>query len=94
MATIKIYKSNVDYDKSTKTFSVSGNEVPQFGTKHILENEKTGNVAEFDFSHSTGSEWDVDTKWIYKSLSGFLLEIGNEDVTPQHAQNYLNAKLR
>jgi len=93
MATIKIYGTSTKYDKSTKTFTVDGRK-SKFGTKQTLVNEKTNVSKEFDFSHSTGSEWETDTLWIYKSLDGYTLQVGNEDVTPQHAQNYLNAKMR
>jgi len=93
MAELKIYRNNVKFQKLTNTFSVNGRGV-RFGTKHSLENEKTGNIVEFDFSHSTGSEWDTSTKWIYKSVNGHILEIGNEDVTKSQANDYLRAKLR
>lgn len=93
MATIPIHSSKVKYNASTKTFAVGGKGIP-FGTKHTLYNELTTLDKQFDFSHSTGSEWDVTTKWIYKSLDGYTFEVGNEDVTQKHAENYLRAKLR
>jgi len=93
MAKINIYESKVQYEISTKKFTLDGRKTP-FGTKHTLLNEKTGMSKDFNFSHSTGSEWASDTIWIYKSLDGYELHVGNEAVTPQHAQNSLNAKLR
>ena len=93
MAKLSIQNSKIKYDVPTKTFSVGGIGIP-FGTKHSLTNEQTCGLKDFDFSHSTGSEWDVDTKWIYKSLDGYTLEIGNEDVTQEQRDNYMNAKMR
>ncbi|MBW3020936.1 hypothetical protein KY334_06575 [Candidatus Woesearchaeota archaeon] len=82
-----------DYNKDTKTFFIKGGDV-QFGTAHEIKNYKTGNSMFFNLDHSTGSEWDPTTKWIYKSKEGYFLEVGNEEVTPQHANNYLEHKLR
>lgn len=88
---IGIRKNKVAYHKVDKTFTVSGKSV-QFGTEHSLLNEKTGVSKEFKLSHSTGSEWDPNTVWVYKSEDGFLLKVSNEDVTEVHARNYLKAK--
>lgn len=93
MAIIKIYNSKVKFDKSTKTFVVDGRLV-LFASRHTVYNEKTNKQMVFEFSHSTGSEWDIESLWIYKSPDGFILHVGNQDVTPRHKQNYLNAKMR
>ena len=80
--------------KETNTFHVNGKDV-NFTTTYKLINPATKGSMEFNFDHSTGSEWDTDTVWVYKSTCGkYELHVGNEDVTPQHAENYLNAKLR
>jgi len=79
--------------KETNTFHVNGKDVP-FTTEYKLVNPSTKGTMEFSMSHSTGSEWDPKTVWVYKSKCGtYELHVGNEDVTPQHAQNYLNHKL-
>lgn len=95
MVVIGIKKNDVIYVKESKTFYVSGSKITNgFSTKYKLLNEKTNNVMEFDLSHSDGSEWNPNTNWIYKSLSGYELRVRNDDVTPQHAENYLKAKMK
>ena len=88
---IGIQKNKVNYLKEKNTFIVSGKGV-QFGTEHSILNEKTGVSKTFKFSHSTGSEWDPNTVWVYKSEEGLVLHVTNDDVTPEQARNYLKAK--
>jgi len=90
---INIQKDQISFNAATKTFSVSGKRV-KFGTQYTLVNELTGNTMDFDLTHSTGSEWEPETKWVYQSEEGYTLEVGNDDVTPKHAENYLRAKTR
>lgn len=90
---ISIQKDQISYNASNKTFSVSGKRV-KFGTKYTLTNELTGNTMDFYFSYNTGSEWDPETKWVYTNEKNYILEVGNDDVTPKHAENYLKAKMR
>ena len=90
---ISIQKDQISYNASNKTFSVSGKRV-KFGTTYTLINDLTGNTMDFNLSHSTGSEWEPGTKWVYKNENGYTLEVGNDDVTPKHAENYLRAKTR
>lgn len=81
------------YNKETKTFTISEKDVP-FATEYHLVNKTTGNRKLFSFSHSTGSEWDVDTKYIYKSTDGITLEVCNdEEITKKRSEMYLQAKL-
>ena len=87
-----ILSTTFSWNRETKTFKVNGNDVP-FDTSYKLKNTITNKVMVFEFSHSTGSEWDSATKWIYKN-GDYILEVGNEDVTPAHAEAYLQAKLR
>ena len=76
------------------TFHISGKEVT-FATTYKLVNPATNGSMEFDLSHSTGSDWDPKTVWVYKSkCEKYELHVGNDDVTPQHAQRYLDAKTR
>jgi len=81
------------YNKETKTFTVNGNAV-QFATEYTLHNPKTGGQRKFNFSYSTGSEWDPKTRWVYKSDGDeeFTLEVGNQDVTSRQVDAYLQAK--
>lgn len=91
-----IPSSKYAFDKETQTFSVDGRAI-LFGTEHELLNIKTKARMKFEFSHSTGSEWDPKTIWVYKSVDTVLtyfLNISNEDVTPEHMDAYLQAKLQ
>ena len=81
------------YNKETKTFIADGRKI-QFDTSYTITNPKTQKEMKFDFKESTGSEWDPKTLWIYKSEEGFILNLTNEDVTPDHAKAYLESKLR
>ena len=91
MTTLSIQNNNISFSKNV--FSVSGKEAG-FATCYKVVNEKTGNSEIFNFVESTGSEWDANTFWIYRSKGGLQLNVSNNDVTPQHIENYLNAKLR
>jgi len=93
MTSISIQKNNVRFFKPLKSFTVSGKEVG-FATQYDLKNDKTGKSKTFNFFESTGSEWDVNTLWIYKSDDGFILNVTNSDVTEQQRQNYFDAKTR
>lgn len=90
---ISIQGNNIQYSDLLKSFFVNGKDV-RFATTYELENEKTGKSKTFKFDHSTGSEWDVKTKWIYKSEDEFVLEVGNEEVTKQMMEDYISAKIR
>lgn len=94
MFTIELNKHQYVYNESTKTFIMSEKGIP-FGTKYIIKNPKTGGSREFHLSHSTGSEFDPKTRWVYKSVEGINLEICNDvEMTKLAADNYLKAKLR
>ena len=90
MENISIQKNKVTYYNGT--FTVSGKNV-KFATKYSLLNEDTGKSVVFELVESTGSEWDPYTMWVYES-EDFQLFVLNDDVTPQHAENYLNHKLK
>jgi len=65
----------------------------RFDTTYELFNEKTNKGMEFEFKHSTGSEYAPDTKWIYKSKEGFILEVCNDArMVEQAKQSYLIGK--
>ena len=90
---ISIQKNKIQFSKLLNTFFVNGKDV-KFDTLYMMINEKTGNKKLFSFTESTGSEWDVHTKWIYQSADGYILEVGNEDITQQMIDNYVEAKTR
>ena len=81
------------FDKQAGVFYVDGRNI-RFDTSYEVVNPMTGGSMIFDFKESTGSEWDPKTVWIYKSEEGYELRLSNEDVTPAHAEAYLEAKLR
>lgn len=93
MVQIYIQKHKVKFDKDSKTFSVKGKYV-KFATRYELINQKTGNFTMFELVESTGSEWDKNTIWKYENKNGFKLNVGNENVTQSHIDNYLRAKNR
>jgi hypothetical protein len=70
-----------------------------FDTEYVVKSPKTGVVKTFKFSHSTGPEFDPETKWIYHSgseINGdlFTLIVHNEkELTEKRASDYLDAKL-
>lgn len=66
----------------------------KFDTSFQIINSKTAKLMTFDLSHSTGSEWDPNTVWVYKA-KGTNLEFHLSNFIPEGAQtNYLNAKLK
>lgn len=77
-----------------KTFYVNEKDTPGFATSYKVFNPKTGKYAEFELSHSTGSEWDPKTIWIYKNKELNLeLHISQDpDITKIRANNYLKNK--
>lgn len=94
MTQIIFQHKNMIYRDKIKTFFVKGSAV-QFDTSYQVINNDSKKSMQFDFHESTGSEWDPNTLWIYKSKDAqYTLVVGNDDVTPAHAQKYLEAKLR
>jgi hypothetical protein len=82
------------YNKEEKLFSVSERTV-DFDTSYLLVNPETGKAVEFNFTHSTGPEFEADTKYIYKSKDGLTLEVCNDrQITSIRAEMYLAAKTR
>jgi hypothetical protein len=90
MKTIKT--TILTYNKTTRTFTGSEKDI-QFASRYIILNPKTNKGVIFDFSHSTGPEFDPNTKYIYKSEDGLILEVCNDDqITKRNAEKYLKAK--
>lgn len=85
--------SPLTFDKESKTFYGSEKDVP-FGTIYEVENSRTGVSKSFDFTHSTGPEFDPNTKWVYKCEDLTLIICNDAQITKRNAQNYLEAKIR
>lgn len=80
------------YHKLEKLFTMSERDVT-FDTTYEVVNPKTNNSKVFEFTHSTGPEFDAETRYVYKSKDGFVLEVSNDKyVTGLRAKNYLKAK--
>lgn len=91
---ISIQKHDVTYNAKDKIFTVSAKNIQFAITYHII-NDITNKSVKFELSHSTGSEWDPNTVWVHTSTcKKYILHMLNDDVTPQHAERYLNAKLK
>ena len=88
MKTVDI--KHLKYNKATKTFHADGNKVI-FDTSYVVVNKETNNSMLFNFSHSTGSEWDRNTLWVYKGDNGITLELTN-CFKGEEKTNYFNAK--
>ena len=94
MTTITFDSKKHVYHKLQKLFSMSERDVT-FDTSYEIVNPKTGNSVVFNFTHSTGPEFDPETKYIYKSDDGLTLEVVNDKhITKVRAQMYLEAKTR
>jgi hypothetical protein len=93
MKQIDLGKISFKYNKETKTFSVSEKDVP-FDTSYEVIGMKTGETKQFELSHSTGPEFDPNTRWVYK-CDDMVLEVCNDaEMTKIAAANYLKGKLR
>lgn len=78
-----------------KTFFVNERDTT-FDTSYDVFNPLTGKSVTFNLSHSTGSEWDPETVWIYKNKDLNLeLHISQDpNITNIRANNYLKHKLK
>lgn len=97
MFRIDVSKYPGSWDKENKKFTMSESNkgiVIPFRIQYELYNPKTETIKVFEFTHSTGPEFDSDTRWIYK-CDDMILEICNDpEVTKRNATNYLAAKTR
>jgi hypothetical protein len=91
---INLEKVQYVYHTDVKTFIMSEKGIP-FGTSYVIRNPKTGGSRKFEFTHSTGPEFDPTTRWVYKSEDGIQLEVCNDvEMVKRAADAYLAAKLR
>ena len=102
MHTINLKDHSISYDKKTKAISMSEKGIP-FATTYMVSNPKTGNTEHFEFSHSTGPEFDPKTIFVWKivngdknpDLEGITLQLHNDaEITKATAAAYLKAKTR
>ena len=94
MTIININTIPYKYDDLASTIHISERNVP-FDTGYEVFNSKTGNRVQFKFTHSTGPEFDPNTKWVYESDNGIKLMVHNDKaITELNAQTYLAGKLR
>ena len=94
MSLIDLSKITFSYNKDSKTFTISERDVP-FCTEYEVKNPSTGAVSVFEFKHSTGPEYNKDTKWIYANKEGIILEVCNDPIMVKEAARlYIEAKTR
>lgn len=80
------------FNKKENTFYGSEKNIP-FDTSYEVKNTETGISVKFNFTHSTGPEFDPKTQWVYKSEQGMLLIVANDaEITRINADNFLKAK--
>ena len=93
MVTIDLNSVKYFYDSNRKCIIMSERDV-QFATTYNVKSSRTGMLKLFEFTHSTGPEFSSDTRWVYKSDDGLLLEVCNDgEMVSKAARNYLTAKL-
>lgn len=75
-------------------FHVNEKDVDGFSTEYYVKNPTTGKSMKFILSHSTGSEWDPETVWIYKNNElGLELHVSqDETITKTRYSYYLKHK--
>jgi hypothetical protein len=81
------------YTKVDKKFTMSERDVPRFDTQYKVLNDKTDGGMDFKLSHSTGPEFEPNTKWVYLSEEGYTLEVCNDPkMTEEAKKNYIKGK--
>ena len=98
MTQVKFYyvgKNSIKWNSAAKCFTADGDQLP-FATSYRLINPASKKSMVFDFVKSTGSEWDADTLWVYKSDEGiyFITSNGSDANIQTRADNYLKHKLK
>ena len=85
MINIDLNKIPYTVDPITKVISVSEKHVPFATTYNVISTTRIAKV--FELSHSTGPEFDPNTKWVYIN-GGLILEICNDiEMTKLAASN-------
>ena len=90
---IQVDLNKIKWSFENKVITISEKEVP-FGTEYNVISPKGGQKV-FKFTHSTGPEFDVHTKWIYESDDKLQLAVCNDaKMVKAAAENYLRGKLQ
>ena len=90
---VQIDLKKIPWSYKEKTIVISEKDVMFSVDYRVLS--PTGNTKDFKFNHSTGGEFDPNTKWIYKSEDGLELAVCNDaNMVKVAADAYLKAKLR
>jgi hypothetical protein len=88
----RVNLKEVRFSVETGIIKVSEKDV-QFDTQYEVVSAKTGNSMVFNFSHSTGPEFDPTTEWVYTSQEGIEFRVCNDaHITAQNARAYVKAK--
>ena len=82
----------IPWSFENKIITISERDIT-FSTEYNVISPKGGNKV-FNFDHSTGPEFDANTKWMYLSDDGVTLAVCNDaQMVEAAAKNYLTAKL-
>jgi hypothetical protein len=93
MTNLEFNADTFSYMGSIKLFTVSELDIPKFDTSYRLWNPITKHGKVFEFTHSTGGEFEPDTKFVYESEDGIKLEVVNDPERTQDRKNlYVNTK--
>ena len=95
MAKKLVFGTGFAFNKATNEISVS-EKIAGFAIQYELLNPATNCTQLFDFSHSTGPEFDPGTKWVYTcaDIPGLTLAVYNDaEMAERAAANYLAGKL-
>jgi hypothetical protein len=86
-------KNVLVYNHIESIFYGSERDIP-FDTQYEVKNTSTGVSYVFEFSHSTGPEFDIKTQWIYTNeATGRKIIISNDErITKRQAKMYSAAK--
>lgn len=87
---INIPTKNLTYDEKKGTYYGSEKNI-KFASTYEIEDE--GTLRRFEFSHSTGPEFNPKTEWVYIRGLKKLVIANDARITKINEQNYLNAKL-
>ena len=90
---IQVNLKTIPWSFEKGVITISEKSVP-FGTEYNVISP-TGGQKVFKFTHSTGPEFDVHTKWIYESDDKLQLAVCNDaKMVKVAAENYLRGKLQ
>lgn len=88
---IQVDLNKIKWSFENKVITISEKDVA-FGTEYNVISPKGGQKV-FKFTHSTGPEFDVNTKWIYESDDKLQLAVCNDaKMVKVAAENYLKGK--